>query len=147
MPTARRMQHKLSPEELAEIKRDLRKELIDEITGATSVEDLQDALDERHGEPLSYSDIAGMSADQINASWSLVSEVLAHGPGADPMAQERAANAQHHEPPPPRATGHAPVGEGNPVALTMDAIRSMSVEEHIARRQEVEAFLSRGGAA
>jgi hypothetical protein len=153
MPVGRRMtRNGISDADRAEIRRELLAEIREAFSTAETLDDVAEALEISDGEPLSYGDVAAMTEAQINSDWERVSSVLEAGPGADPMALERAADEQRQQEQQRRPPTGGQIGGGGtsgdvPTPITRDSLRTMSVEEHIARKAEVDAFLSGGGSA
>ena len=114
-------------------------------SGGDTDDAILEKLDELAGPDkatLTLDDIRDMDEQAINAAWPAISAVL-EGSGHPPV---EATDTEPQSPAPPKATG-AGIGGSVPATMSWDAIKNMTPEEHIAKRAEVEAFLSRGGQA
>ena len=146
MPQARRASSRTTAEtERADLKREVLAELRDAMYHGGSVhQDVLDALDDRVGDgpdALTYADLPALSVEEHIARKAEVDQLLARGP--DPAETHE---AEARTPPPRGATGVGIAGSV-PETMSWDALRNMTAEEHIAKRDAVEAFLANGGRA
>jgi hypothetical protein len=149
MPRAARHTNRqpLSDEERAAIRAEVLSEVRDALDAATDFEDFQTGMQESDiSQPLlSREEIAAMTVEEHIKYKSAIDRVMAQSsaapppPTTDPPAAPPASG--------PRQTGMQLPNEGQngPQPLTIAGLRAMSVEEHLARKSEIDRFL--GGEA
>lgn len=150
MAVARRRTHSISDEERAQLKNELLGELAAAFSDSNPETVLESMVAAGGVEPLGWSDLESMSEAQVNAAWGRISAALESGELRPPHPAQAVPDEQpeSESPPPPRATGAQISGYNSTGAdepITWASLNNMSVEDHIRRRDEINAFLEGGG--